>query len=47
MKTHFNFSKAIHGQIKVLLDGHCKVANAHTSIKQRQMQWIQRETDAN
>jgi len=47
MKTHFNFSKAIHGQIKVFLDGHCNVANAPTSPKQWQMLWIYSETDAN
>jgi hypothetical protein len=47
MKTHFNFSKAIDGQIKVFLDEHCNVANAPTSPKQWQMQWIYSETDAN
>ena len=40
MKTHFNFSKAIHEHIKVFLDGHCNVAKAPTSPKQWQMQWI-------
>ena len=47
MKTHFNFSKAIHGRIKVFLDGHCNIANAPTSPKQWQMLWICCETDAN